>query len=106
MKPRILESKESLNPSRARAYARATAHFQPSATVLRAVKDARLRLPPLRGGYAIPDRPCAPQPREGVGTKDAPTDQPKRLRRGSNKGQLREERCIRECFSRKAETRI
>jgi len=54
------------------------------ATVLGAVKDARLRLPPLRGAFGIFDRPCAPLPPEDVGTGSVPTiDQPPACRTGS-----------------------
>ena len=54
------------------------------ATVLGAVKDGRLRLPPLRGAFGILDRPCAPCPAKAVGTKGVPTID--HASGGSNKG--------------------
>jgi hypothetical protein len=44
-----------------------------SATVLGAVKDARLQLAPLRGASGILDRPGAQGRSEGVGTEGVPT---------------------------------
>jgi hypothetical protein len=41
--------------------------------VLGTVKDVRLRLPPLRGAFGIPDRPCAPCLLDSVGAESAPT---------------------------------
>lgn len=41
--------------------------------MLGTVKDVRLWLPPLRGAFGIPDRPCAPCLLDGVGAESAPT---------------------------------
>jgi len=59
--------------------------------VLEAVKDSRVRLPPLRGVFGILDRSCEPCPLDGVGTEGVPRYRP-RLRRVEQKAADKRER--------------